>query len=191
MNKLFILLGKTCSGKDTIYQELETKLPPVLKRLQSNTTRPIRDGEIQGKEYNFTTLKEFDSLYKKEEIAEYAIYNTKNGFWCYFTKQGDLAELDTTNLIAIKNPIGYRQLMGSKYKDNIVTIMIDCPEDIIRERYIKRGALDDSIDDRLKRDEKDFRHLLTDYTVLNDGNRSVYEVAEDVLNIIREELNEA
>lgn len=187
MNKLFLLLGKTSSGKDSVLQSLLPKMSSLnIETLPSCTTRPIRANEIQGREYYFTTLKEFDKLYKDNQIAEYAIYNVgeSQNFWCYFTLKSDMDKLNHTNLIGIKNPLGYSQLCGG-YKDKIVTILLDCPEDIIRKRYIERGATDDKLEDRIARDNKDFKYLNPNHTVLNDGSKTIDEVSDEVLEIIK------
>ena len=62
MGKIFYIMGKSSSGKDSIYRQLEENQELGLKRLVIYTTRPIRDGEKNGREYFFTDknkLKEF------------------------------------------------------------------------------------------------------------------------------------
>ena len=51
MGKIFCVMGKSATGKDTIFQKLLDKLD--LKRIIPYTTRPIRDGEVSGREYHF------------------------------------------------------------------------------------------------------------------------------------------
>ncbi len=53
MGKIFYLMGKSSSGKDTIYKELIQKFPKM-KRIVLYTTRPRREGERDGVEYFFT-----------------------------------------------------------------------------------------------------------------------------------------
>lgn len=52
MGKLFYIMGKSASGKDTIYQRLLRNPEFSLERLVIYTTRPIRDGELDGREYH-------------------------------------------------------------------------------------------------------------------------------------------
>ena len=62
MGKIFYIMGKSSSGKDSIYRQLEADQELVLRRLVIYTTRPIRDGEENGREYFFVDenkLKEF------------------------------------------------------------------------------------------------------------------------------------
>ena len=51
MGKIFYIMGKSSSGKDSIYRKLESTEEFGLKRLVIYTTRPIRDGEKEGREY--------------------------------------------------------------------------------------------------------------------------------------------
>ena len=53
MGKIFCLMGKSASGKDTIYRKLLTQEDPGLKRVIPYTTRPIRSGETDGDTYFF------------------------------------------------------------------------------------------------------------------------------------------
>ena len=53
MGKIFYLMGKSSSGKDTIYKELLQGFPKM-KRIVLYTTRPRREGECDGVEYFFT-----------------------------------------------------------------------------------------------------------------------------------------
>ena len=48
MGKIFCLMGKSASGKDTIYRKLLTQEDPGLKRVIPYTTRPIRSGKLTG-----------------------------------------------------------------------------------------------------------------------------------------------
>ena len=49
MGKIFYIMGKSSSGKDSIYRQLEKDQELGLKRLVIYTTRPIRDGEVNGR----------------------------------------------------------------------------------------------------------------------------------------------
>lgn len=55
MGKIFYVMGKSASGKDTIYKELRERIPE-LKTVVLYTTRPIRDGETEGVEYHLRRL---------------------------------------------------------------------------------------------------------------------------------------
>ena len=74
MGKIFYIMGKSSSGKDSIYRQLEADQELGLRRLVIYTTRPIRDGEENGREYFFVDenkLKEFRRNGKLIEAREY------------------------------------------------------------------------------------------------------------------------
>ena len=105
MSNLIYIMGKSSAGKDTIYQK-------VKERIETNlyipyTTRPMREGEIQGREYNFITREEFNKLANEQKVMENRNYNVinKNGktdIWTYATiadnqwkKDGDFLSIGT------------------------------------------------------------------------------------------------
>lgn len=59
MGKIFYLMGKSASGKDSIYKRLRS-LCPELKSIVLYTTRPMRDGEQEGVEYHFIGQKQIE-----------------------------------------------------------------------------------------------------------------------------------
>ena len=84
MGKILYLMGKSASGKDTIYkrllEECKELFPVVLY-----TTRPMRDGEKQGVEYYFTTKEQLEDFGLSGKIIEQRIYQTVAGPWIYAT----------------------------------------------------------------------------------------------------------
>ena len=69
MGKIFYIMGKSATGKDTIYQELLKRIPE-LKTVVLYTTRPIRMGEENGREYHFATQEEKKNLEEAGKIIE-------------------------------------------------------------------------------------------------------------------------
>lgn len=191
MNKLFCLIGESSVGKNVIFDEV-LKLAQQenlnIKPLISNTTRPPRHNEKHGIDYNFVTMHQFDTDYKNEDVAEYNTYriDSINQTWIYYTKKEDI-KLEECSMLKIVNPIGKAQL-ESQYKDSFVSIRITCPLEIRRKRYLERNATIDNVDDRIARDDKDFKYLITDYEVINDGSKSIEYIANEVLKIIKGEM---
>ena len=56
MGRIFFLMGKSSSGKDTLYRSLRVEFPQ-LKPVVLYTTRPMREGEINGVDYYFIDEK--------------------------------------------------------------------------------------------------------------------------------------
>ena len=84
MGKIFYVMGKSSSGKDSIFKEIKKRMPE-LKDIVLYTTRPIREGETDGLEYHFVgedTLREMEA---RGCVIEQRTYHTKCGIWRYFT----------------------------------------------------------------------------------------------------------
>ena len=69
MGKIFYLMGKSSSGKDTIYKELLQGFPKM-KRIVLYTTRPRREGECDGVEYFFTDEEKLQQFRKQGQLME-------------------------------------------------------------------------------------------------------------------------
>lgn len=65
MGHIFYVMGKSASGKDTIYKILRERLPQI-RTVVPYTTRPIRAGERDGVEYYFVTGKRLADLENRE-----------------------------------------------------------------------------------------------------------------------------
>ena len=88
MSNFIYIMGKSASGKDTIYKKLKENLK--MNTYVPYTTRPRREGEQQGKDYNFITNQEFKEFQNQDKVMEYRRYNTfkANGekdIWTYAT----------------------------------------------------------------------------------------------------------
>lgn len=85
MGTLFYIMGKSASGKDSIYQKLQKKEELKLNSLVLYTTRPIRENETDGVEYYFVTEEKLEELEKAGKVIELRVYDTVQGIWKYFT----------------------------------------------------------------------------------------------------------
>ena len=66
MNKLFVLMGKSATGKDTIYKEILKQKEIKLQTITPYTTRPIREGEQEGVEYHFVSVEQYEKMKRME-----------------------------------------------------------------------------------------------------------------------------
>ena len=85
MSKIFYIMGKSCTGKDTIFKRLKENESLNLKNgsFIYNQTNKIKRNT--GKEYNFVTTEELNEFENKSKIIERRDYNTAHGVWSYFT----------------------------------------------------------------------------------------------------------
>lgn len=84
MSKLFCIMGKSASGKDTIFKRLVKDRELDLKTVVSYTTRPMREGEREGVEYHFVSPQMLRDFREEGRVIECRDYHTVHGLWSYF-----------------------------------------------------------------------------------------------------------
>ena len=108
MGKIFYVMGKSASGKDTIYKKLLERFPG-LKTVVTYTTRPIRDGETEGVEYHFTSVPQLEQMKTEGRVIESRTYETVFGPWCYCTVNDGQIDLDRHDYLMIGTLESYRK----------------------------------------------------------------------------------
>lgn len=101
MGKIICLMGKSSTGKDTIYKRLLEDPELHLKKLIPYTTRPIREGEQEGTEYHFVDEERLQQLEAEGRIVELRAYDTVYGVWKYFTVREDSMDLEKESYAVI------------------------------------------------------------------------------------------
>ena len=117
MGKIYYLMGKSASGKDHIYEHLIQETALDLKPFVLYTTRPIRSGEQDGREYFFVDEKRLSELREAGKIIEERMYSTVQGPWYYFTAddgQIDLAKHDYLGIGTLESYLKLRHISGSR-----------------------------------------------------------------------------
>lgn len=139
MAKIICLLGKSCSGKDTIYKKLLADESLNLLPLVTYTTRPMRTGEQEGREYHFTDEAGFNSLKDAGKVIEDRTYDTVYGLWRYFTVDDGTFEKEGRNVIAAAGTIpAYIKLRDYFGAENTCPVMIETDDGIRLERAMRR-----------------------------------------------------
>lgn len=138
MGKIFYIMGKSSSGKDTIYERLledeKLRLQPVVLY----TTRPIRQGEMEGKEYHFVTRTQMEAWKKQGRIIEERDYDTVHGIWSYFTLDDGQIQLEKSSYLGIGTLESY-QKMRDYYGDRVMCpIYIEVEDGERLKRAVKR-----------------------------------------------------
>ena len=124
MGKIYCVMGKSSSGKDSIYHEIMEKGALGLKPIIPYTTRPIRDGEQDGREYHFCTEDTVQRLQDAGRIMELRAYNTVYGVWKYFTVDDERIDLSKNNYLYIVTLEGYTKIREYFGADRVVPIYI-------------------------------------------------------------------
>ena len=136
MSKIFYLMGKSASGKDTIYKQIKEKMPE-LKTIVIYTTRPIREGEMEGVEYHFVDDNKLQEFQRAGKVIELREYNTVHGVWKYFTVDDGQFDAED-NYIAIGTLESYKGMREHLGEDKLVPIYIEVDDGVRLERALSR-----------------------------------------------------
>lgn len=150
------ILGKSGCGKSTLEKAFEKV---GYNRMISYTTREMRQGETNHKEYHFITKEQFERLYNSGIIIEKAEYNN--------------------NFYGIPKPIGYErnvvvvetdglEQLKKLYGSQVFGVYMNVPEEITEQRLNKRNNTTDR-DNRRKQDELKFKDIENKVDLIIDG----------------------
>lgn len=138
MGKIFCLIGKSSTGKDAIFKLLLQRKDLTLNQIVSYTTRPIRDGERPGEEYNFVTIEEKEALEKKGKVVESRCYNTVFGDWYYFTVDDETIDLANKDYIIIGTVESFVKIRDYYGRDKVCPIYIEVEDGERLQRALNR-----------------------------------------------------
>lgn len=170
MGKIFIVMGKTSSGKDTVYKRVLEHLTlnqgvRAPKTVVIYTTRPMRPGETNGVEYFFVTEEELQTFREQGKVMEERCFQTVHGPWYYFTVNDGQIDLEHHSYMMINTLAGFEMIRSYYNKQNEDDVVIpvyieaDAKERLIR--YINRESMQEKpnyseVCRRFLADEADF-----------------------------------
>ena len=135
--RIYCVMGKSASGKDSLYKAILARQPIPLKTITTYTTRPIRNNEQNGVEYYFTSVEDFRKMQADGKVIEFRCYHTVFGDWFYFT--ADDGQIDNEHdYLLIMTLEGYASLRNYFGEDRVIPIYIDVEDGLRLERAIGR-----------------------------------------------------
>lgn len=151
MNKVnILLLGKAASGKDYSAKKLKELFGDKANLVVSSTTRPKRQGEVNGVDYNFISLGSFLKKISEHEMLEYSVFND----WYYGTDQKALS--DQINIAVVNIEGAKNMLLHTNRLHNFIIIILCEPFWKRAIRYIRRGGFSFEMIRRFIADYRDF-----------------------------------
>lgn len=138
MGKIFCLMGKSSSGKDTIFKRLRENEALGLKPVVTYTTRPMRQNETDGVEYFFINedrLKEYEA---EGKVIEQRVYHTVFGDWYYSTIDDGQIKLNEANYLLIVTLEAYNNLKRYFGTEHVVPLYVAVEDGMRLERAIAR-----------------------------------------------------
>ncbi len=138
MGSIICLMGRSATGKDTIFKRLLEDPRLGLCKIIPYTTRPIREGERNGVEYFFTDEDGFLALRSEGRIIEDRAYHTVHGLWRYFTVDDAQLQEEEKNYIMIGTLEAYRKLQAYFGPRRLVPVMIELEDGVRLQRALDR-----------------------------------------------------
>ena len=193
MGKIFYIIGKSATGKDTIYKNiLETRMQG-LERLVIYTTRPRREGEENGKEYYFTDIVRLNEMRKEGKIIEERTYHTVLGDWTYFTADDGQLKLETTDYLGIGTLESFKKLKAWFGSERVCPLYIEVEDGtrleraILREKQQKKPQYEEMCR-RFLADAEDFSEEKLEQAGISKRFQNIdcAEVTEEILKHMKE-----
>lgn len=186
-------MGKSATGKDTIYKKLLAREDIDLKKVVIYTTRPIRKGEREGVEYHFVDEDKLNKLKKQGKIIEHRSYDTIHGKWHYFTVDDGQIDLANNDYLMIGTLEAYDQIRKHFGQDRVLAIYLEVEDSLRLERALKREQTQEEpkyteLCRRFLADEKDFsEENLAKYKIYKiyrneDINACISEIVRSIKN---------
>ncbi len=195
MGKIFYLMGKSASGKDTLFKEILSRCP-WLKTVVPYTTRPIRMGEENGNEYFFTDRKKLDQLLEEGKVIECRTYETMMGPWSYFTADDGQIDLKNGQYLMIGTLESYEKTRKYFGKEYLVPIYITVEDGLRLKRALDREKLQevphyDEMCRRYLADERDFcKERLEECGIEQSyDNENLFSCLEKIVEEIQKDTN--
>lgn len=194
MSKIFFVLGKSCSGKDTIFHYLKENKGLNLKTVVGYTTRPMRQGETEGAEYHFVSKEKLQEMKNSGKVIECRDYNTVHGIWSYFTADDGQIDLGKGNYLYIGTLESYNDMVKYYGSDVVVPLYVEVENGERLERAVKRERQQEKpryaeLCRRFLADEEDFKEENIEKAgiskrYVNDNlERCIDEIVETIIKI--------
>ena len=195
MGKIFCLMGKSSSGKDTIFKKIRDDKELNLKPIVSYTTRPKRTNETNGVEYFFINEKELNKFEKEDKVIEKRVYHTVHGDWYYCTINDEQIDLESNNYLLITTLESYKSLKDYFGEDKVYPLYIHVEDGIRLQRALDREKNQenpnfDELCRRFLADNRDFskENLTTlkinEFYTNKELEECINNIKKDILNLI-------
>lgn len=185
MGKIFCMMGKSSSGKDTLFRLLLEKKELSLKTIIPYTTRPMRAGEENGKAYHFCEEERVAELERQGKIVELRAYDTVHGIWKYFTVDDGQVDLTKQSYLMIGTLESYLKIREYYGKEQVIPIYIEVEDG---ERLAR--ALERERSETVPRYEELCRRFLADAADFSEEKLKEAGIEKRFVNVSLEETEQ-
>lgn len=177
MNKLFLVSGHSGSGKSSIMKTV------MKNEVVSFTTREKRQGEVDGKDYIFITLDEFNKLKDDNRLVEYVEYS---GNMYGITKDELENKLNKGHAFCIVDYHGMNQL--KKFYPNVTTIFLYTSYEDAMIQMLNRGDPADRVLERMSTYKEEMSNRIDYDYVIKNNHKQMNNTIQIIYNIIESEI---
>ena len=192
MGKIYCVMGKSSSGKDSVYKKLKEQYKEF-RLIVPYTTRPIREGEKDGVEYYFVDPEQFRAMKEDGKVIESRSYNTKCGIWTYFTADDGQIDLSAADYLLIGTLVSYQALREYFGEEAIVPVYLEVEDGLRLARALERERRQEKpkyaeMCRRFLADEEDFseENLIKSGITERFGNEDFTECLNKIQRYIEE-----
>lgn len=139
MSFILTLTGPSCAGKTTLERKLkQAGYEPVI----STTTRPIREGEVNGQNYYYVSREDFADMVDSGALVEHIEF----GGNCYGVSKLEVERVLSSGkpIVIVVEPNGLRQIQqySQRMGWKVFSVFVDNPPQVIAERFLQRFVTD-------------------------------------------------
>ena len=174
---MIVLSGASASGKTEVAKYLASHYH--IDKVITTTTREMRNGEQNGKDYFFVNEETFKQMIEDDKFVEYTFYNGN-----YY---GSTKDQIRSNCCIVIDPVGLKAYVEIHDK-NIVTFFLDALEDTRLMRMLERGDSKEKAEQRIINDRVAFKKenvAIVDYHV-DSEHYDIAAVAAEIYRLYQE-----
>lgn len=187
---MLILCGPPASGKNTVLKILKEQYD--MKPIVRFSTRPLREGEIDGEDYHSTNNPTFEKMIEDGLLAEYEVFHVADDDkpWYYgstFTEYKD-------DSVMICSPTGIRMLKEGPDADKIFIAELFVEETELRKRLASRDWSDEERERRLASDKKRYADMKELVDIVTPAYTSAFppeQVAKQIFYAYKRHLEQS
>lgn len=177
---LVLFSGPSGVGKDSLLDVVLEKEKTLQKSI-SLTTRTIRENEVDGKDYYFITLSQFEDMVNSGQVLEFAKYGSN----MYGTPKGPVDKwLREGKTVILKIEVQGASQIKQMYPDSVGIFVMPPSMDELENRLRSRGTENENdIQKRLNIAREEIKKSCDyDFVVVNDDLETA---SDDVLSIVK------
>ena len=178
MSKIYCMMGKSSTGKDTLYKRILANEELHLNTVIPYTTRPIREGEKDGVEYFFCNQEKVVELEAAGKVIERRDYNTVHGIWTYFTVDDGQIDLKNNDYLIIGTLESYHKIRDYYGKEFVVSVYIEVEDGERLQRALNRER-----EQTVPKYEEMCRRFLADAKDFSEQNLNAAEITRRFVNL--------